>query len=394
MRAYDAASFTARDQLGRHLQGELPLGRNYSKARYTLGRAGEAKGRSMTLIASLLTSEDCLAVSDLLVSRPASPSPTAIELPLATGKVSHLADGYAPTTLVQKAVVRNRTMIQCAGSLLVCRVVIKEILKQSDDGTLQVDISNITHGLCLSDAELASISLIYWFCSPPKDITIQGFNTDSETDGQSLYIMGGTGLWPFFHNTDLGDTTSPTEAYKNFLTRAMYHLCSERYIPSNYDFLYGGWFEICRRHNGLPEKMRYAVMFWQQGSNNVAQLHDLNPTGLYFCNYDGPDLIVSSIDFTDGKYRRRNFFVPSLLDRQIRRHIDLPYKPDIVFHSVHGVEHGSMFTDTSARGVSFDFHSNGVPRSMHFNIDFMKELRSSLDSGNIISHPFLDPRNG
>ena len=347
----------------------------------------------VTLICCLVNSSGYLALGDLVVSHPRGSDPTPMHLPLSADKVAHQAKDDEIFSLLQKLIVRNRTVLQWSGSVAVSRAICRLIMEKSGDGHDLLDLHETLQMSGLADAELSQVGLIYSYFNPQGSAKIQTHNcTDRSTDSTYLFESG-NGAWPFF-DVDTGTAPLSGEHFiKSFITQAIYNLCSEKFVQLNYDFLYGGWFEFCKTNVVLPEKIPYAIVFWQKSPCGVEGMHDLNFAGLTYSSYIDQYLVIVSLDAVEGQQRRRTFAVGNFLSSGVLAREIPQYEPAVVFHVVNNEPFGSIYADTTPDNIKFEFEGSGV-RSFKVEKELMERLSASLDSGDVMRRACLDWSGG
>jgi hypothetical protein len=97
-------------------------------------------------------------------------------------------------------------------------------------------------------------------------------------------------------------------SFNDLLARSVLHLAIEATSVRNYDFLYGGWFEIASLDEELTfEKIEYGIKFWHQNADGSIRLDlptiyssyvndDLVLTSLFNNKRGGVDVVVNQID--------------------------------------------------------------------------------------------------
>lgn len=246
----------------------------------------------MTFIVSHVSAKTgLLAASDVLISRPEVAGSSPIKLPTRDKPIRHVSAGYELAGTCQKMVIFKRTMILLAGSLIMARAIIEQIRRESNDGEDHVDPQKIVANMGFSEKELSEVSIIYHHLIDDDHISLAPLNCerDDVTDNGRL-ISAGSGVWNFFdnlqHDKDLTDDPR-TSLFASIFAKICTHPLLELAHNNNFDFLYGGWIEICHREKRTFRKKPYAVKFWYRGEDYLA-----SGAAAYFGFYIGAELII------------------------------------------------------------------------------------------------------
>lgn len=272
---------------------------------------------------------DFAAVADITLSSEASGSvPKELVLPLHGGPATYtLPSGAKLVGHSQKMTIFGRTLIQWAGSYIVALTVVRKIYELSNDGNAVVDVGETIKVLSLNESEKKSFSLTYFFMNEKSEMLHQYWECRVGDHNGQIILAQGSGVWDWFEDTKAG------VEFDDLVARSVLHVATEAWTTRNYDFLYGGWFEIAFLNDDLQfEKLQYGLKFWHCNNDGSVKI-DL-PT--VYSSYHGHDLVITSIfPQTNGSCHT---FVNQIEDF-VRRHApeltSVPlWKPNHLFHIV------------------------------------------------------------
>jgi hypothetical protein len=251
----------------------------------------------MTLIYSRL-GDGLLTISDVLVSLPAAFGEQLVALPFHIEPLSHLSGEWALAGVRQKMILAKNALILWSGSVLIARTIIAEGLEASRGGQEFLDFPVFLEGLGLTEAELADVGIIYHFFGP-EGILRYCHNTEMLRSGADQIAYSGSGGWDFVVDTTIEKTNTAKasrEQHVGDIYRCIVTLIREGWTKNNYDYLYGGWFEVAFDEAGITRKIPYAIKFWSVGKRGLRA--DLP---LFFSFYDDDDLVVCRADVSQGR---------------------------------------------------------------------------------------------
>lgn len=287
----------------------------------------------MTMILTALGEETGLFVlRDILTSTPQKVR-AKVPLPLQFEALVHSAGDYSVAGFAQKLTLVSPTvLVAWAGSYVVACALIKAI-KDAARPDVALDLATIVSTAGPSEAEIERVSLIVHQVLGDH-IQIHCLNAEhGRIDGVDA-AWSGSGSFDFLHDTIIergGADSSFAEILRGLLLRAATTLAGEAISGSNYDYLYGGWFElVISRTLGL-QKIPYAIKFWGRRGNEFGF-----DAPLFFSWYKGSSLFVCSLDQHSDTSDVRVIEVPSLLSGKPWRRVQVRprFEPEFTFHVV------------------------------------------------------------
>lgn len=258
----------------------------------------------MTLIVSVFSGTDFLAISDAAISVDRRMEGVATWMPMAFDPMDLSFAGHTVTGLAQKSVVITPTaMLQWTGRQVVADTVIRA-LRDAIAGGWTGHFRNWLGNLGLSDEELLSTKFILHRLNggDMSRQTLQAFYAPA-LEGQ-FALVEGSGRWDFLEDTvpDLtGAKTSGSEGLINFwLTRMSSALSSEMESLLPLEHGYGGWFEITTADRDAFRKVPYCVKFWALHGGKFQ-------SGPVYTNWYTPEghLVIASAQKPGGVRRAR-----------------------------------------------------------------------------------------
>lgn len=287
----------------------------------------------MTLILSLIGDDTGLfSVSDVLLSRPDS-EPPCLSLPLQPGSSSYVGHPDSLAGLAQKMTLVSPTVMTLwSGSYPVARLLIQLIRDATKTSGSILDIRAIAEGSGLAEQELNSTALIVHQVHNGR-LFVDSFNAQTGTVANISAAWDGSGTFDFLEDTIIraAEPHSWQVILRSLMTRIISSLVGEAVYKSNYDYLYGGWFElIVGRTLGL-RKIPYAIKFWGRRGNQLGY-----DAPLFFNWYKGSSLFVCSLDQHSGQSLPRIIEIPDLLSGKPWRQVRTKpiFRPEFTFHVV------------------------------------------------------------
>lgn len=287
----------------------------------------------MTMILTAFGKETGLfALGDILTSTKRKVG-AKVPLPLQFEALVHSSGDYSVAGFAQKLTLVSPTvLIAWAGSYAVAYALIRAI-RDAVRADVPIDLATIITTVGLIDSEIERVSLIVHEVVGDQ-MQIQCLNAEhGPIDGINA-AWSGSGSFDFLHDTIVergGADPSFAEILRGLLLRTAATLAGEAISGSNYDYLYGGWFElVISRTLGL-QKIPYAIKFWGRRGNEYGY-----DAPLFFNWYKGGSLFVCSLNQHSGTSDVRVIEVPELLSgkpwRQVR--VRPRFRPEFTFHVV------------------------------------------------------------
>lgn len=287
----------------------------------------------MTMILTALGKETGLfALGDILTSTTQKVD-AKVPLPLQFEALVHSSGDYSVVGFAQKLThVSPTVLVAWAGSYVVACTLILAI-RDAVRADVPIDLATIVTTVGLSESEVESVSLIVHQVLGDQ-MQIQCLNAEhGPIDGVNA-AWSGSGSFDFLHDTIVdrgGADSSFSEILRGLLLRTAATLAGEAISGSNYDYLYGGWFElVISRTLGL-QKIPYAIKFWSRRGKEYGY-----DAPLFFNWYKSGSLFVCSLDQHSGTSDVRVIEVPDLLSGKPWRRVRVRprFKPEFTFHVV------------------------------------------------------------
>jgi hypothetical protein len=214
--------------------------------------------------------------------------------------------------LGQKTVIFGNTRIMWAGKQLDARMAIKALFDASDEGLNFIGEDEARQKFETSGVDLTNVSLIYSYLDHKMS---REWSVDCEQIGPSL-VAAGSGEWDFFRNIVLPNRANPkdeNEVFEN-LTAATFTKIAREIFSPEYDFFYGGWFELTGIKDGRFKKMPIALKIWP-----VVDGQALSTGPLFFSHYFDHHLALYTISMEKAgqglQPKIRSQLVPDFLER-------------------------------------------------------------------------------
>lgn len=287
----------------------------------------------MTMILTAVSDEIGLfALGDILTSTTQHVG-SGLPLPLQFDALVRKSGDHSLSGFAQKlTLVTPTVLVSWAGSYAVARLLIQVIKDAAEPDTL-IDLAEVVEASGLGESEVREVSLIVHQLLGGR-IDIQFLNSEHGPIEGVQAAWSGTGSFDFLTDTLIGrggEGAHFAEILRGLLLRVAVTLAGEAIHGSNYDYLYGGWFElVISRTLGL-RKIPYAIKFWSRRPGQYGY-----DAPLFFNWYKGSSLFVCSLDQHSGRSDVRVIEVPDLLTGKAWRRVKVKpkYAPEFTFHVV------------------------------------------------------------
>lgn len=290
----------------------------------------------MTLILSVMGEDETyFGISDIMISEPDSSETRKVTLPFRAEPHKFSHSGYRLCGACLKTFIRNRTLLQWSGSKAIAMTVVDVILQISENGNKFVDLEKYLSKFGLKSTELEQVSLIYDFYTTENVVMRYRHNCDNyEIYGHSAAVSG-SGAWDFVENTQIQPLNTLT---KNSLREALFvrigkHFISEMSADDQYNFLYGGWFELTSIKDTGFLRETVAIKLWRLKKDNKIETSH----GLFFSTYVRDNLFVCRI-INNGTERETHLIeVPHLMTNKTVYNSnisEIKFNPSVTYHII------------------------------------------------------------
>jgi hypothetical protein len=235
-----------------------------------------------------------------------------IQLPFRPKPMNADLGSRALSGFAQKTVIFGNTRVLWANSFLNARLRIKALYHESDFGEKYVSENRAREIFVDEGIDWGEDSLIYSFVSPGVN---HEWSIGSTDIGPNL-VASGSGEWDFFQNISLlnkADPNTEDEVFEN-LTAATFIKIGREIFDPEYDFFYGGWFELTGIKDWRFKKMPIAIKIWP-----IVNGEALRTGPLFFSHYFDHHLAIYIISM--GKVAQglppqiKSLPVPDFLER-------------------------------------------------------------------------------
>ena len=328
-------------------------------------------------------SSDFVAVADIALSRPVR-AENQVALPFHRGSLKFSSGGYELSGVAQKMTIAKNSLVMWAGSYVVAKTLLKLILEMSEGGKSLLYLKDVVQKSGLSEPEISEVSMIY-FCISDDQVVNQSLNCQTGTAAGQKVWGAGTGLWDYADNTTGGFDLD------SLIARTVLNLASEAWSSKNYEFLYGGWFEIATISEQLRfKKLSYALKFWRKGADGVVRID----APCVYSAYRGSDLIITTV-YPGEDPLSSETYVHLVTDFADRRSLEVqrppPWRPDYLIHVVSRAEDNLLrfVFETENQSFSMKMGKTGPTRT-----NMSRSFLDRIANENFSEIPKMDVNKG